>query len=129
MNRTSAAPWLRWLLIIVGSVSVGLGVIGIFIPLLPTTPFLLLAATCYAKSSDRFYNWLISNRWLGKYIRNYREGKGTPLRVKAVSIFIMWAAIGYSAIYATESLALRVVLTVIAVGVTTHLLRIPTSRE
>ena len=78
--------YLRWLLISAGTVSVLLGILGIILPLLPTTPFLLLAAASYAKSSEKFYNWLINNRFFGNYIRNYREGKGIPLRVKISAI-------------------------------------------
>ena len=75
-------PWIRLLLIIAGTVSVGLGIIGMFIPLLPTTPFLLLAAACYARSSQRLYHWLLYNKWFGKYIRNYLQRKGIPLKLK-----------------------------------------------
>ena len=66
----------KWTLILVGSLSIGLAFLGIFLPLLPTTPFLLLAAACYLRSSDRFYHWLIYHKWFGNYIRNYREGRG-----------------------------------------------------
>ncbi len=69
----------KWTLIVAGTICVCLGVAGIFLPLLPTTPFLLLAAVCYAGSSPRFYHWLMNNRWFGRYIKNYREGKGLTL--------------------------------------------------
>ena len=72
----------RWALIIIGSFFTGLGILGLFLPLLPTTPFLLLAAACYIRSSERFYNWLINNKWLGNYIKNYLEGKGVSLKAK-----------------------------------------------
>ena len=78
--------YLRWLLIAAGTVSILLGILGIILPLLPTTPFLLLAAASYARSSVKFYNWLINNRFFGSYIKNYREGKGIPLRVKVSAI-------------------------------------------
>jgi uncharacterized membrane protein YbaN (DUF454 family) len=70
--------WIRILLVIAGTLFVGLGIIGIFIPVLPTTPFLLLAAACYARSSRKFHEWLLNNRWFGDYIRNYLQGKGFP---------------------------------------------------
>lgn len=111
----------RSLLILAGSLFVGLGVLGIFLPLLPTTPFLLLAAACYARSSERFYNWLLSNRWFGVYISSYLEGKGLPLRVKALTISLLWITIGCSAAFAVQSLTIRIVLAVIAVGVTAHI--------
>ena len=72
-------------MITTGTFFVGLGIIGIFLPLLPTTPFLLLAAACYARSSKRFYNWLLNNKWFGNYIKNYRERKGIPLQIKIIS--------------------------------------------
>ena len=69
----------RFLLIIAGTIFLVFGIIGIFLPILPTTPFLLLAAACYARSSKRFYNWLMNNKWFGNYIKNYNEGRGVPL--------------------------------------------------
>ena len=73
---------IKIILISVGSLSVLLGILGIFLPLLPTTPFLLLAALCYSRSSERFYQWLVTNRWFGEYIRNYREGRGITSKHK-----------------------------------------------
>jgi len=67
---------IRALWLAVGLVCVGLGAIGIVLPILPTTPFLLAAAACFCKSSTRMYDWLLSNRWFGEYIRNYREVGG-----------------------------------------------------
>ena len=114
-------------MIIVGTFFVGLGIVGIFLPLLPTTPFFLLAAACYARSSKRFYNWLLKNRWFGNYIKNYREGKGVSLEVKILSISFLWIAIGYSAIFVLRILLGRIILILIAIGVTIHILSIKTS--
>jgi uncharacterized membrane protein YbaN (DUF454 family) len=121
--------WVRFLLVIAGTIFVGLGILGIFLPLLPTTPFLLLAAACYARSSQKLYNWLLHNRWFGKYIRNYLEKKGIPLKIKVYAISLIWIVIGLSAIFAVEHLAVRIILLTIALGVTIHLLRVPTYRE
>ena len=107
----------------------GLAVLGVFLPLLPTTPFLLLAAACYARSSKRFSNWLLSNRLFGKVIKNYLEGKGVPLKLKAWSISLLWITIGCSAAFAVHILAVRVVLIIIAFGVTVHILSIRTLRQ
>ena len=82
--------YVRGLLIILGTISVLLGLIGIILPLLPTTPFLLLGAAIYAKSSDKFYNWLVENKLFGSYIKNYREGKGIPIRVKISAISFLF---------------------------------------
>lgn len=119
----------RVALILVGTLFVGLGVLGIFLPLLPTTPFLLLAAACYAKSSKRFYDWLLSNKWVGNYIRNYREKKGIPSRVKIAALSLLWVTILASGLLATDNLLVRVILLLIAVGVTVHILSIRTLRE
>jgi uncharacterized membrane protein YbaN (DUF454 family) len=116
----------RGILVVAGTLFLGLGILGVFLPLLPTTPFLLLAAACYLRSSQRFYNWLLGNRLLGSYIKNYLEGKGMPLRAKIFSISLLWITIGYSVIFVVEALPIRVVLALIAIGVTAHILHIRT---
>jgi len=129
-NQTKArGAWIRILLIIAGTFFVGLGIIGIFVPVLPTTPFLLLAAACYARSSQRFYGWLLNNKWFGNYIRNYLERKGVPLKVKVVTIALLWIAIGCSAAFAVQIPVIRLILVLIAIGVTIHVLSIPTLKE
>ena len=120
---------LRWLLILAGSLSVALGILGVFLPVLPTTPFLLLAAACYGRSSERFYHWLLTNRWCGEYIRNYREGKGIRLRHKITALSLLWLLIGYAAVFAVPYMWIRIVLLIIAVGVTIHLVMIKTYRK
>ncbi len=115
-------------LIVSGTFFVALGVLGIFVPVLPTTPFLLLAAFCYARSSERFLHWLLTNRWFGAYIKNYREGRGIPLREKLLTIVALWLSIGFSALYVVESWWGKLLLVAVAVGVTAHLLRIKTPR-
>ncbi len=124
-DRTVKAPT-RWLLIVSGTLSVVLGIIGMFLPLLPTTPFLLLAAVCYARSSPRFYDWLMNNRWCGAYIRNYREGRGTTLKHKVLTIVLLWLTIGYTACFVVLQWWVRLILFGIAVGVTVHVVRLRT---
>ena len=116
----------RTLLAGLGCISTALGIVGIFVPLLPTTPFLLLAAACFIRSSDRLYQWLISNRWLGAYIRNYREHRAITLRAKVVTLGLLWLTIGYSTWAVARGVLLRVLLVAIAVGVTVHVLRLKT---
>ena len=116
--RTTAK---RRLLIGAGTLSTGLGIIGIFIPILPTTPFLLLAAACYMRSSERFYQWLINNRIFGAYVRNYIEGRGMPVRIKIFTILLLWLAIGLSITFAVQNIVVRIVLICIAIGVTAHI--------
>jgi uncharacterized membrane protein YbaN (DUF454 family) len=114
----------RKLLIVLGSFFVGLGILGIFLPLLPTTPFLLLAAACYIRSSKKFYTWLTKNRWFGKYIRDYQEGRGIPLKVKLFSITLLWLTIGISIVFVVHLLVIRLILAAIALGVTLHIISI-----
>jgi uncharacterized membrane protein YbaN (DUF454 family) len=120
--------FIRGLLIVAGTICVGLGVLGILLPLLPTTPFLLLAAACYGSSSRRFYRWLLNNRWFGNYLRDYREKKGVPLKVKLSAIFLLWVTILFAALFVVDILVVRTVLVVTAGVVTIHVLRIRTLR-
>ena len=121
--------FLSGLLVISGTISVLLGFLGVFLPLLPTTPFLLLAAFCFAKSSNCFYNWLLHIKWFGKYITNYREKKGVPLKIKVLAISFLWLTILVSAFVIVQNLFLRILLILIAIGVTIHLLLIRTLKE
>jgi hypothetical protein len=120
-----ASGFMKALLIVGGTLCVALGVIGIFLPLMPTTVFLLLAAACYARSSDRFYQRLINNPWLGHYIRASREGRGMRRRDKAITLVLLWVGIGATMIWTAEAWWLRLVLFGIAAGVTIHVVRIP----
>lgn len=113
------------LLIVAGFMSLSTGVIGIFIPLLPTTPFLLLAAACFLKSSKRRYNWLIGHRVFGKYIENYIKYRAISKTSKIVSIVILWTVIIIS-ISLIDLIPIKVLLALIAVGVTWHLLALNT---
>src|SRR3990170_4070727 len=89
----------RILLMVAGTVSLAFAVVGLVLPLIPTTPFLLLAAACYCRSSERLYHWLISNKWFGEYIRNYREGRGIPLKTKILALTVLWVTISVSALF------------------------------
>jgi len=125
-DGTEITPQRRFLLIVAGSASVALGVIGIFVPILPTTPFLLLAAACYARSSQRLYHWILNQRIIGRYIQNYREGKGVPVSVKLTTLMLLWIAIGYSVFFVVHILWLRLLLLAIAVSVSIHIYMIRT---
>ncbi len=119
----------KLLLFSAGTVFVGLGIIGIILPVLPTTPFLLLAAACYARSSQKFYYWLMNNRWFGVYIRNYRQKKGMPLKIKLLTVALLWLTILLSVIFAIQSLTVKLILLLIAVGVSIHIFSIKTLKE
>ena len=118
---------IRPLLVVAGSVSVALGIAGIFLPLLPTTPFLLLAAACYVRSSPRLYRWLMNHRWTGDYIRDYREKRGLPLRTKILLVLLLWATVGWSA-YQLPRPWVRALLTIVAVVIPIVILRLPTRK-
>jgi len=107
-----------------GTACVALGVVGIFLPVIPTIPFLLLAAFCYARSSKRFYDWLITNRWCGAYIRNYREGRGISRQHTVLTIALLWSTIGYTAGFAVALWWVRLIFLGIALSVTAHVLKI-----
>lgn len=116
-------------LIAAGTISLALGAIGIVLPILPTTPFLLLSAACYCRSSDRLYKWLLTNKWFGEYIKNYREGKGVPLKTKIIALTVLWATIAYSAFFFMRILEVQLILLAVAVAVSVHILRLPTFKK
>lgn len=129
MKKKRKLPgYLRIILIVVGFISLALGIIGVVLPVLPTTPFLLLSAACFANSSDKFYHWLLNNKVFGKYIRNYREGKGVCRKHKVVAIITVWITISISVV-AVSSWWLRGGLFLIAIAVTYHLYKMPTMEE
>ena len=124
----SERPIVRWSLLFAGTVFVGIGILGMLLPILPTTVFFLMAAWCYARSSRRFYDWLHHNKYFGKYLKNYREGKGITRFSKISTIVILWCGILYS-IFVTQSLVINLILLEIAFGVTIHIVTIPTHKE
>ena len=111
----------RILYIILASVFVALATIGIFLPLIPTTPFLLLAVYFYMNSSYSRLKWLLNNRYLGPYIHSYLSKEGIPFRLKIKTISLLWITIGTTAIFATDNLHIRIILGVVAIAVTIHL--------
>ena len=116
----------KGLLLFLGVLSMGLAIVGIFLPLLPTTPFLLLAAACFVRSSDRLHRWLITHRWFGPYIKNYRDHRAITRRAKVVTLLLLWGTLGYAAVGVVSGLPVRVLLLLIGVGVTLHVLRLKT---
>ena len=120
----------KHLLFILGALSLGLGVAGIFLPLLPTTPLLLLAAWCFVRSSPRLYDWLLNHPRLGEYIRNFREYRAIPLRVKVVSVAMVWLTIGFCIISVVDEWWwAQLLLFVLAVAITWHILSYATLRR
>ncbi len=118
------------LLVLLGTISLGIGIIGIVIPGLPTTPFLLLTAGLYVKSSDRLYQKLISSQYLGAYIRNYQSGKGMTLKAKLYSILLMWIMIFISCVFFIPTGTIKlVVLFFGCIGTIAMGLLIPTAKK
>lgn len=116
---------IKWLLITSGTVSLVLGVTGIFLPVLPTTPFLLLAAFCYARSSRKLHDWLISRKHLGPYIHNYMEHRAIKKRVKVRAVIFLWVALILSMIL-VDNLYVRIILPLIGAAVTWHIASLKT---
>ncbi|MFD1337134.1 YbaN family protein [Oceanobacillus iheyensis] len=116
-------------LLIIGSISLGLGILGIILPLLPTTPLLLLSAACYIRSSDKLYQWLITNKYVGSYILNYRSGKGIPLKAKIIGVSLLWVSILYTIIFVVPLVIVKILLFLIASYFTWFILKQKTFRE
>ena len=120
----------KTLFVVLGALSLLLGLVGIFVPLLPTTPFLLLAAALWVRSSPRLYAWLLAHRRLGPYIRNFRENRAIPLRAKILSVTLLWATLLYCIFFVVaEWWWAQLALLAVAVGVTWHILSFATLRK
>lgn len=126
----------RALWFIAGTICVVLGAIGIVLPILPTTPFLLAAAACYYKSSERMHKWLLNNKWLGEYISNYVEGKGLTKKTKITALTVLWITISLSTVLVLHHLLpsqlvlpIQLTMMVIAIAVSIHILRLPTFKK
>lgn len=112
---------MKIILFIIGLFSFILGIIGVFLPLLPTTPFLLLSCYCFSKSSDKFYGYLTENKLFGKYIKDYKEHKGITLKNKISALIFIFLSIGYS-IYKVDSIHLKGFLIIVLICVSYHIL-------
>ncbi|HAY34534.1 MAG TPA: YbaN family protein [Ignavibacteria bacterium] len=125
----SRNSFFRWILLLSGIILTSIGILGIFVPLLPTTIFFILAAWCFARSSEKFHKWLHNNKYFGKYLNDYSSGRGMTLNSKIFSITFLWIGILASALLLTDLLYIRILLIIIAVGVTWHLVTIKTSEN
>ncbi|MFZ1517369.1 MAG: YbaN family protein [Ignavibacteriaceae bacterium] len=122
------SPFVKYFYLISGFLLVAIGVIGIFLPLLPTTIFLILASICFVKSSPRANEWLRNHKILGGYIDNYQNKTGLTRNAKIANTIILWTSISLSAFLLTEELYIRILLLAIAIGVTIHLVMIKTKK-
>jgi hypothetical protein len=118
------APPARWAWNAGGALFLALGAVGAVLPLLPTTPFLLLSAACFLRGSPSMHRWMLENRVFGAYLRRYREGLGIPVRTRVLSIAVLWMTLGLSAWLAVESWWVRLGLAAIGLAVSVHIARI-----
>lgn len=127
-NKSGQTGLLRGALLVAGFTCTGLAVLGIFLPLLPTVPLLLLAAACFARSSERFHRWLIEHRYLGPLIKDYLAGQGVPLRTKLTAITLIWVTITITSFVFIPLIWVRVLLLAVALAVTIYILHLPTRK-
>ena len=111
--KEASNPIIKALWVIAGSVFVVLGAFGVILPGLTPTPFIILAAACYIRSSQRLYDWLIANKTFGPYLRDYREGKGIPKRAKKIALVMMTIFVGYAVLFALDDLFVRIVVLIL----------------
>ena len=119
---------MKILLTALGLLSLGLGILGIFLPVLPTTPLLLLAAALFLRGNRNLYDWLLNHPELGPYIRNFMEHKAIPLRVKVISVSLVWIALLNCAIFVAEHWAFRLFFILLATAITVHILSYKTMK-
>jgi hypothetical protein len=127
-QTVSTSQSAKYFYLISGFILVAIGVIGIFLPLLPTTIFLILASICFLKSSPKANEWLRNHRVLGGYIDNYQNKTGLTRNSKITNIITLWTSISLSVFLLTDELYIRIILLAIAIGVTIHLLMIKTKK-
>ena len=114
--------------VILGTITLVLGTLGIFLPLLPTTPFYLLTAWFYMRGSDKLYHKVMNNKYFGSIVRNFQVDKSIPLKAKIFIISMLWCTISLSAFFAVSIWWVRLILFAIAVGVTAHVLSFKTTK-
>ena len=118
----------KWLYLVAGFLLVGLATLGIFLPLLPTTPLLLLAAWCFAHSSEKYHRWLLEHRVFGPIIKNYQENRCIPLKTKILSVAMIVLFGGYAVGFRLENIYVRVIGAALCLTGLFFVLRIPVCR-
>jgi len=119
---------MRWLLAILGMISLGLAILGIFLPVLPTTPLLLLAAALFLRSNKRLYDWLLNHPRLGPYITNFMVHRSIPLKIKVISVSMVWITLLNCAIFVAEHWLFRLFFILLATAITIHILSYKTQK-
>lgn len=113
---------MKIVLTILGLLSLGLGILGIVLPILPTTPLLLLAAALFLRSNRNLYDWLLNHPKLGPYIRNFMEHKAIPLKIKIISVSLVWITLLYCAVFVAGHWAFRAFFVLLAAAISAHIL-------
>ena len=129
MDESLSLQMKKGFYVVLGTVALALGFLGIFLPVIPTTPLVLLAAACYMRGSKKLHGWLLKSKWFGETIRTYQSGQGFRRATKVRAIGLMWVVITISAVFFVESLPVRVVMSGTAILVTRYLLGLPTYVE
>jgi uncharacterized membrane protein YbaN (DUF454 family) len=119
----------KFFFISLGTISLILGFAGLFLPVLPTTPLVLLAAACYYRSSERLHKWILRSKWFGEIISNYQAGRGITRKTKIKALGLLWFTITISALFYVESSMIRVMMLGIALVVSVYLIRLPTHHD
>ncbi len=120
---------IRFILYLSGFLFLGLGILGVFLPILPTTPFLLLAASVFMHTNKNIYVWMFNNPWFGKQFKNYVKNKSVSKTVKISSIIILIATMAYSIVFVVENLWIRIIMIIILIAVSAHIFKLKTIDE
>ena len=127
-NKTIKISVIRYAYLVSGFLLVAIGIIGIFLPLLPTTIFLILASACFVRSSPKTNEWIRNHKILGVYLKNYQDKNGLTIKSKIFTIIFLWLSIGISAFYLTNEFYIRMLLLAIGAGVSIHIMLIKTQK-
>lgn len=126
---TRVSYFRRALLISIGFFLLILGIIGVFLPVMPTIPFFIIASLCFSGGSNRFHNMLLNNRWIGSHVKNFQEHKEMELRKKVFVIVFQWIALGVTTIFLVKIMLIRILMIIMALGVTIYILSLKTTKE
>ena len=115
--------------IALGTLSLGVGLLGVIIPVLPTTPFLILAAACYLRGSERLHHWMLNNSLFGGLVKDYLEGRGMKAKQKVFTLVFLWLTITITVVFFIEAFTVKVLLLLIATVVSVHILTLPSGNR
>jgi uncharacterized membrane protein YbaN (DUF454 family) len=129
LDPVSLPLFLRWLLLLLGLLYTAAGLAGVFLPLLPTTPFLLLAAACFARSSQRCHRWLLEHPLFGTTLRQWQQERALPRRSKYVAVTLLTLSLGSSIFFFVQPFYLKVLLFMLGLFLAIFLLRLPDTAD